>query len=143
MSMSRDIPWKRLSVEAAAIVASILLAFAIDAWWEDRLERGLGVEYERRIATELRGIRTQLENRIERTVLRNMEMGEIASPFFDIDGASISHDRLIVSLYNMGRDGPDRFNVSTYQDLISSGRLGLIRDISRRQAIQRAYAKLQ
>ena len=30
------IPWKRLSVEAAAIVASILLAFAIDAWWGDR-----------------------------------------------------------------------------------------------------------
>ncbi len=39
MNMSQDIPWKRLSVEAAAIVASILLAFAIDAWWEERLER--------------------------------------------------------------------------------------------------------
>jgi len=39
MNMSQDIPWKRLSVEAAAIVVSILLAFAIDAWWEERLER--------------------------------------------------------------------------------------------------------
>jgi hypothetical protein len=39
MNVSQDIPWKRLSVEAAAIVASILLAFAIDAWWEERLER--------------------------------------------------------------------------------------------------------
>lgn len=33
------IPWKRLSVEAAAIVASILLAFSIDAWWDDRQQR--------------------------------------------------------------------------------------------------------
>jgi len=33
------IPWKRISVEAAAIVASILLAFAIDAWWDERNER--------------------------------------------------------------------------------------------------------
>jgi hypothetical protein len=32
MSESRKIAWKRLSVEAAAIVASILLAFVIDAW---------------------------------------------------------------------------------------------------------------
>lgn len=36
MSNSQSIPWKRISVEAAAIVASILLAFAIDAWWQDR-----------------------------------------------------------------------------------------------------------
>lgn len=36
MTESQNIPWKRLSVEAAAIVASILLAFAIDAWWGDR-----------------------------------------------------------------------------------------------------------
>jgi len=35
MSNSQKIPWNRISVEAAAIVASILLAFAIDAWWED------------------------------------------------------------------------------------------------------------
>ena len=34
MTDTQDIPWKRLSVEAAAIVASILLAFAIDAWWD-------------------------------------------------------------------------------------------------------------
>ena len=39
MTETQNIPWKRLSVEAAAIVASILLAFAIDAWWEERLER--------------------------------------------------------------------------------------------------------
>jgi hypothetical protein len=35
MADSKDIPWKRISIEAAAIVASILLAFAIDAWWEE------------------------------------------------------------------------------------------------------------
>jgi len=33
------IPWKRIAIEAAAIVASILLAFAIDAWWADRQAR--------------------------------------------------------------------------------------------------------
>lgn len=36
MSNTQKIQWKRLSVEAAAIVASILLAFAIDAWWDHR-----------------------------------------------------------------------------------------------------------
>ena len=39
MSDTQKIQWKRLSVEAAAIVTSILFAFSIDAWWENRHER--------------------------------------------------------------------------------------------------------
>ena len=49
MTDTNKIAWKRLSVEAAAIVGSILLAFAIDAWWEDRND----VELERRLLTVL------------------------------------------------------------------------------------------
>jgi len=39
MANSKEIPWKRISVEAAAVVVSILLAFSIDAWWEDLQDR--------------------------------------------------------------------------------------------------------
>jgi len=35
MKITKIIPCGRLSVEAAAIVLSILLAFSIDAWWQD------------------------------------------------------------------------------------------------------------
>ena len=36
--MKRKIHWPRILAEGTAIVVSILLAFAIDAWWEDRKE---------------------------------------------------------------------------------------------------------
>ena len=36
MTSTSEIQWKRLSAEAIAIIASILLAFWIDAWWEDK-----------------------------------------------------------------------------------------------------------
>lgn len=36
MTDTKEIPWKRLIVEGAAIVVSILLAFGIDAWWDER-----------------------------------------------------------------------------------------------------------
>jgi len=39
MTNSQTIPWKRIFIEAAAIVASILLAFSIDAWWGDFQQR--------------------------------------------------------------------------------------------------------
>lgn len=36
-SMNRDqVPWLQIFIEGTAIVVSILLAFAIDAWWEKR-----------------------------------------------------------------------------------------------------------
>lgn len=39
MTLNTKISWKRISVEMAAIVGSILLAFAIDAWWDDFRDR--------------------------------------------------------------------------------------------------------
>lgn len=39
MAESRVIPWKTIMVEAVAIVVSILLAFAIDAWWAEKKEQ--------------------------------------------------------------------------------------------------------
>ena len=35
---SSSVPWLRLTVETIAIIASILIAFAIDAWWQGQLE---------------------------------------------------------------------------------------------------------
>ena len=39
MTETPKVAWKRLAIEAPVIVISILLAFAIDAWWEERGER--------------------------------------------------------------------------------------------------------
>lgn len=38
MAESTEIRWKRSTTEAAVIVVSILLAFSIDAWWQDHVE---------------------------------------------------------------------------------------------------------
>ncbi len=39
MTETPKVAWKRLAIEAPVIVISILLAFAIDAWWEERGDR--------------------------------------------------------------------------------------------------------
>ena len=38
-SETGQIPWKRIFVEVIAIVGSILIAFALDAWWDGRSDR--------------------------------------------------------------------------------------------------------
>jgi len=39
MIAGRKIPWFRLAAEGVVIISSILIAFMVDAWWEERLER--------------------------------------------------------------------------------------------------------
>lgn len=39
MTNTRQIPWRRILLEGAVIVVSILLAFTIDAWWSSRNEQ--------------------------------------------------------------------------------------------------------
>lgn len=62
MANARSIPWGRISVEAFAIVGSILLAFSIDAWWDGRKDQ---LE-EREILLGLEIEFTDLRERLER-----------------------------------------------------------------------------
>ena len=55
MSQSlKRIDWSRLLIEGIVIVVSILLAFAIDAWWDERQEFSAQTERLVRVAAELR-----------------------------------------------------------------------------------------
>ena len=45
MTNTNNIQWMRTATEGVAIVVSILLAFWIDTWWEDRKEARLEVVY--------------------------------------------------------------------------------------------------
>lgn len=136
-SETQNIPWGRISAEGAAIVVSILLAFTIDAWYDRFVERRTAAGYEQRLLVELEGVRTDLELLV-RTLHRAIAYSEEAAPFFSGEGDQISGDRLVLALVNVGREYADPFDVSTYQDLLSSGRLGSIED-DKRRAIQRAY----
>jgi hypothetical protein len=41
MPNAQKIPWPRIAVEGAAIIASILLAFSIDAWWGNKQQHNV------------------------------------------------------------------------------------------------------
>ena len=49
--------WKRITVEVAAIVASILFAFAIDAWWD-------GVQSDQETREILEAVRLEMESNL-------------------------------------------------------------------------------
>ncbi len=70
---SSSIQWRRLLVESAAIVLSILLAFAVDASWDRYKERKSEEALLRGILADFRSSRSSLEERAElaRRMARN------------------------------------------------------------------------
>ena len=63
--MKERFPWGRILAEALAIVASILLALAIDAWWDSRQARRAESAFLVDIHAEFTQNRTRLEAVIE------------------------------------------------------------------------------
>lgn len=61
----REIPWLRIFAEGGAIVVSILLAFAIDAWWDTRQEETAQRARMQTLLEEFRAAKTQLEGQTE------------------------------------------------------------------------------
>jgi hypothetical protein len=62
---SKDIPWLRVFVEGAVIVGSILLAFVLDAWWDNRnRDNELRDQFEV-IAREMQSAREALQRALD------------------------------------------------------------------------------
>ncbi len=61
MTHRRAIPWAQLFIEGVAIVVSILLAFWIDAWWDDRQ----ALKQERELLLSLETEFTDLRERLD------------------------------------------------------------------------------
>ncbi len=93
MTDTPSIAWKRLAIEGPVIVISILLAFAIDAWWEERIEREAEVMLLERLRADFIEIQSALrlvedEHREARNAcifLMNVAVGEAVPATEEVD----------------------------------------------------------
>lgn len=127
MAEPQIIPWKRIAVEATAIVISILFAFAIDAWWADKKERDVEHRTLQALQSDLIASNEELDQLLRRlaTARENFARFQSATPaeIADLDPKTIR--RIIISLVT-----PASFNpiTATHDALSNDGRLGLIND---------------
>ena len=127
MHERNDISWKRILAEGGAIVASILLAFAIDAWWVDRNE----IERERRILTALlvefeqnQELLRQARDRYERSYVDALKILE----YVDAEPTEIDHAELGRLIRSALTNQTYHLESGTFDGLLASGELNLIRN---------------
>ena len=134
MTETQNMPWKRLAVEAIAIVASILLAFAIDAWWADR-------EFDQWQSAQLSALREEFSANLEGlgTVVQdhNSSATSLESLITQIR-ASDDNTPLTVSnadLTPLVAWRTSDISTGTLDALLSSGKLADIRNFMIRRAL--------
>lgn len=127
-------PWLRWLIEIGVIVASILLAFGIEAWWDERKERQEEQQILAGLEREYEIYRGQFEFSIERhrlmmdamlALLQAMENGQWQSADLSLDEAI---GRLLWPPTNdIGGGVTDA--------LVQAGNLGLISDFTLREKL--------
>lgn len=134
MMNSREIPWPRILAEGTAVVVSILLAFAIDAWWDERKERdderdvllALKAEFE----TNQLGAISVVDHH-EDSVRRIREFRSMSQA--SIEALTLNEQRSLVAKFASPRTfDPQRGSVRA---LIGAGKLGILRDPGLRDAL--------
>jgi hypothetical protein len=84
--VSTDVPWKRIMVESTAVIASILLAFGIDATWDAWRERATELEIMDALYHEMLGNRAELT----RVIRLNAEAAEHFNTFLRLSPAELA-----------------------------------------------------
>lgn len=110
MTEAQFIPWKRIAVEGAAIVASILLAFAIDAWWQDRTQAALQHDQLQMLVNEFRTAKRQLEwqvGAVESSLRGTIRVLELMGP---TASSETNHDAsaAFTKSFNVGVSAPQQ-----------------------------------
>jgi alpha-D-ribose 1-methylphosphonate 5-triphosphate synthase subunit PhnH len=135
MASTSKIPWTRLIAEGGAIVISILLAFAIEAWWADRQVRleekvalsQLQVEFETnaRLLNEKRQTHQAIYDAAR--YLLELTASEIGS---STDLARVANSVMLISEIRTFDA-----EVGALSSLISSGKLGILQSNELRSSL--------
>ncbi len=133
--MSRQIPWGRVLVEGAVIVASILLAFGIEASWAERSERRTEQEELRRVFNELtveRGRILSFEERQAARVSASLDFVDLVEALGTPIGTIEAPDSMLATFF-----GSPSFEAQTpaLDGLLRSGSFSVVRDVGVRTAI--------
>ncbi len=134
MTKYQEIPWLRVGAESVAIVGSILLAFAIEAWWQDRNELAIEQRSLRALSAEFEEndeLLREARDGYERTYTAAVQL----LAYFDQgteDMDSSEFEQLVGRLISTQST---HLESGAYDALIASGELNLVRDESLRSRL--------
>jgi hypothetical protein len=133
MKIAREISWPRIFAEGTAIVISILLAFGIQAWWDDRGDRAEEIRLLEALRDEL--VRNDLE--VTAALQAHRAVAEASKSLIQAyaDQQELSDGELDKALGSLAFGHRTLFQGGVATGLVQSGKLSIIQDESLRNQI--------
>lgn len=134
--MKQGIPWSRHAAEVIVIVGSILLAFAIDAWWDGRQESIQETETLQFVLDNVRVDISEANNRLESGKIDQLVLQEFyaSSP---TELTSVSRERASQIFNALYRANTFDASQNSISGLINSGRSNIVRDRELKASFER------
>ena len=134
------INWRQALVEVTLIGTGVLIALAVDSWWDERQERIAEAQYLRSLQADFQANQDQLRARIsvEQGII---DEGKKLHRFVELDEADLSASQLNAAVnrfYNLYSWMPI---TGTYEEMLGSGRLLYIQNAELRERLSQ-YAHL-
>lgn len=130
--------WAAVGIDLVIVVVGVFLGIQASNWNDDRRNRRDADSYLRRISEDLRSDIKQLDDR-ETYWRSSAEAGDRALRFAEDGVSDGSAWYTLLDFYGAGQIWSYSPNDETYRELVSAGRLDLVRDISLRKAFAAYY----
>lgn len=136
-SSLREMRWSHVVVELLLLITGILVALAVDGWIDDRRDVRLEHAYLERLERDLGQNLVTLD---EYLAFEQRQTADGVLAYRALRGVpGIGHEEVAQALSHLANRRTLRLLRATYQDLLSTGNLGLIRDQALRDAIGQLY----
>ena len=120
------INWRQAAGEALFILLGILLALAVDAWWEERSERRQEREYLEALHVELDQLQAHVDT-VVRTADEIVQAGTVLLEVAPDWRSSVSPDSLSSLFRMLSNEVAWSPPTAVYQDLVNTGAVRVIR----------------
>jgi hypothetical protein len=140
---STRIAWPRLGAEAVIIIASILLALGVDEWREEKHDRELESEYLVRLLEDLEANEAILNVQRRGDVTKVANARTIYPLISDGNWDDLDKTIAITASYNASPAATPNWVDDTFEELKSTGRLGLIQNANMRRNLLAYYRFLE
>lgn len=128
------INWRQAVAEVTLIVAGVLIALAVDNWWEEKREREAEISYLEALKLDFLANRESLESsiKVQQVIINNGDeiLNAIKAGITDESTGEFLAN--VSNLYLFRTWTPD---TGTYEDIINSGRLLYIQNMQLRKEL--------
>jgi hypothetical protein len=138
--MTQKIPWLRIGAESVAIVASILLAFAINAWWEGRQIESAETLRLARVVAELESNAGIIEEKVG-TLTNALDAAYKVVSWLGPDPENVAKEDFVNTFMTMYSVGVFSLQRNALDDYLAAGQIDTVSSANLREKIVDWYSQ--